>query len=755
MRDEHLEESTIGAKMSSGNFNNLQFADDTTLYMESMEGLGWLNLRVKDENENITYATVSKVLNDKSQFPFFCPMAPKEEFYNPAILQLLLLFRWTLIGLFATETEEGENSIRSLTPVLVRNGCCVVISQQLRRDTPIEALWNIISKWRQVNVFVFFTKFVSIINGFLPIHLTLEALPGPIEGKIWIVSTSLELHLTKERHYKHFHSISTFAYQRKKISHYDAFESKLLAKPLITDFSCSFSKHVLSIKGRRRCIQGTWNKYQIENDHYFYSIVKTLAHTLNAAYSSSSWRRRKENGNNFGAPSLQSWQFHRFLKKDELCNISLVKLYLDENGAISADLDIVSWIFLSEGNPTKEQLGSFERQRLTINQDVLSRLNLLNKSLPRSQCVDNCHPGFFKQAREGEPDCCYDCVPCPSGTISTQEAQLISSSAMFWADSSYGSCTYAELHERVFTRNVTIQTGGEDTEKCTQCPDDQYPTENRVQCIPKRITFLSYEEHLGIILVSFAILLFLTTGFVSIIFIKYLETPIVKANNRNLSYILLVSLLFCFLSSLLFIGPPRKATCLLRQTVFSIVFSIAVSSVLAKTITVVLAFLASKPGKKRWLGRSLANSILLSGSGVQIVICALWLGVSPPFPDSDLQFQPGEIILQCNEGSVNMFYVVLSYMCFLAAICFTVAFFARNLPGAFNEAKLITFSMLIFCSVWVSFLPTYLSTKGKSMVVIQIFSILASSAGLLGCIFFPKCYIIILRPDLNIKEHLM
>ncbi|KAK9405180.1 type-2 vomeronasal receptor [Crotalus adamanteus] len=632
----------------------------------------------------INHGFDSQVLSDEN--PFFYPMLPAEGVQYPGMVKLVLHFRWTLVGLLAPDTENGQRFMRTLTSLLIRKGICPVLSQTFSPASRKAIIpWPLYLSWRKVNVFVFGADLTSINVGVLLLDLVFERLTEPPRGKVLITTIRWDFTIYLEKRsfpIEYIHSIFSFPMMKHQIVNYGGYLSfnSFMRQYIETSFLCSYINDAFSVKIWRRCRQRedletlkeeAMDSILIQDNYFIYNTIWAVARALKAVYLSRS-RKTFKTGKNVKTPKLKAWQLHSFLRTAQFYNNSIYGVYLDENGELVADLDIVNTVIFPNMSRMKVTLGSLERVgsldfKFMMNQNAIAKMEMLNKPMPSSRCVESCPAGFMKVAQEGKPICCYNCYPCAEGSISSME------------------------------------------------------------------------------------------GFSLWIFIKFMETPIVKANNRDLSYILLVSLLLSLLTSFLFIGRPRRVTCLLRQTAFSIVFSVAISSIFAKTITVVLAFLVTKPGNKvqRWLGKSLANSIVLSCSGLQVVICSIWLGTFPPFPDSDMHSQPTKIILQCNEGSVTMFYVALGYMGFLSAVCFTVAFLARNLPGAFNEAKLISFSMLVFCSVWVSFVPAYLSTKGKYTVAVQVFSILASSAGLLGCIFIPKCYIIIFRSDLNIKEHLM
>lgn len=292
---------------------------------------------------------------------------------------------------------------------------------------------------------------------------------------------------------------------------------------------------------------------------------------------------------------------------------------------------------------------------------------------------------------------------------------------------------------------------------CTPCPQEYWSNESKDECIPKKNEFLMYTEPMGIVLTVLSLLGAFLSLITMVIFIHFRETPVIKASNSELSCFLLFSLFLCFLCPLTFIGRPTVWTCMLRHTAFGITFAFCISCVLGKTTVVVTAFKAKHPGNKaaRKFGPVQQRIIVCSCTMIQVVICILWLRLSPPFPEKVFRYSNKKIVLECNTGSEAAFYVVLGYIGVLAVICLVFAFLARKLPDNFNEAKFIAFSMLIFCAVWITFIPAYVSSPGKFTVAVEIFAILSSSFGLLICIFAPKCYIILIKPEKNTKSHVL
>ncbi|XP_032092120.1 vomeronasal type-2 receptor 26-like [Thamnophis elegans] len=583
---------------------------------------------------------------------------------------------WTWIGIVVTANDNGDRVIEKIVPLLYQNNICVSYIEKISEISSPNELYNLISEGAETrdkimdskaNVLIFYGESHTMVRLRWLSYLSRKNVPDTVKGKVWILTAQMGLNshvyqknwdtdimngaLSFTIHANDPPGFQSFIKSRNPSMREDGFIKDFWGQ----SFACAFkTSNVDEVAGdictgeeKLEDLPVTFFEKRMTGHSYsIYNSVYAVAHALHALISSRSAQWSMANNGRLKLQNQDSWQLHSFLKGLSFNNSAGDLVSIDYNGELLAGYDILNWIVSSND--------SFHRVKV-------------GRSQPVSICTGNCQPGSSKKIKEGQPFCCYDCIPCPDGKVSEKEVMVF------------------------------------------------------------------------------------------VILVKNHNTPIIIANNRDLTYILLLSLLLCFLSAFLFIGHPEKMVCLLQQQTFGVVFAVAVSSVLAKTVTVILAFQATKPGSRMrmFVGKRLSNSIVISCSLIQTGICIAWLTTSPPFPDQDMDSVVEEIIVQCNQGSVTMFYSVLSYLGFLAVISFIVAFMARKLPDTFNEAKFITFSMLVFCSVWISFVPTYLSTKGKYIVAVEIFSILVSSAGLLGCIFLPKCYIIVLRPDLNTKQHLM
>uniref|UniRef100_A0A1B8YAL6 G-protein coupled receptors family 3 profile domain-containing protein n=1 Tax=Xenopus tropicalis TaxID=8364 RepID=A0A1B8YAL6_XENTR len=685
----------------------------------------------------VSYGATDPVYNDRIQFPSFYRTVPNELSEMDGIVQILKHFGWKWVGLIVSSGDSGERALDRIREGIESYGGCVAFSISLT-DTfyfiffGIESFIAKINK-KGVDVIVLFLNSANL-KAFTKLFSSRQ-----ITRKIWLSSsffpafiplihgnkkTTLNGTLSLSAQGGEIPGFETFLYRMTPINYPN---DDTVTEIWETLHGCSFTgflKTNTSVPGQKCSgneslddeALSRFGNFDFRVGYQVYTAVYALAHSLHNLFSARAPAHPQAPAGSL-KHRFKPWQLNAFIHNVTYKTPSGDTMFFKDNGDPPAQFDIVKWLFLNDDSIVSRKFGRFDESNDENNFYINSSADLWSPyfpEMPRSLCSEPCSPGYRKSKIEGEPPCCYDCVQCGDGEMS----------------------------------NTT------DAVTCVKCPEDQKSNRQKTDCVPKALNYLSYMDTLGASLASTAIILFITASVVLGIFVKYWETPIVRANNQNLSCLLLISLMLCFLCTLLFIGRPTQICCLLRQVTFGIVFTISVSSVLAKTLTVIIAFNATKPGSKlkKYVGTQLAIILVIVCSLVEIVISAVWLASNPPFPEADTLSDPDYIILLCNEGSELFFFCTIGYIGTLALLSFIAAFLAKDFPDRFNEAKNITFSMLGFCSMWGAFVPAYLSSKGSRMVAVEIFAILSSSAGLLGCIFAPKCYIIFLRPELNIRE---
>ncbi|XP_056297924.1 extracellular calcium-sensing receptor-like [Pseudoliparis swirei] len=686
----------------------------------------------------VSHFATCACLSDKQQYPSFFRTIPSDQFQADALAKLVKHFGWTWIGAIRSDSDYGNNGMASFLNAAHKEGICVEYSESFYRTNPrsrIQRVADIIRRSTAMVIVAFTTS-----GDFRILLEELSLKPSPprqwIGSEAWVTDPAM-------LRFSFCAGAVGFGIEQSVIPGLrdfllDLSPSKVAASPVLTEFwedafNCRFAPPPAGwVEAAGEVCTGQEDLESVGTElldvsdlrpeYNIYKAVYALAHALDDMLQCEPGRGPFSGHSCATLQILEPWQLLHYLEKVNFTTSFGDEVSFDENGDALPIYDVMNWLLLTDGRITIQNVGLVKQlaskgEELTLDEEKIF-WNFDNKQSPLSVCSESCPPGTRMARKKGQPFCCFDCVPCSEGKFSNDT----------------------------------------DSMECTSCPEDFWSNVQRDHCIPKKTEFLSYHEPLGICLTTTSLLGTFICAVVLGIFTYHRSTPMVRANNSELSFLLLLSLKSCFLCSLLFIGRPSLWTCQLRHAAFGISFVLCVSCILVKTIVVLAVFNASKPGggtSLKWFGAVQQRGTVLVLTSVQAAICTAWIASASPARYKNTQYHNDKIVYECVVGSTVGFAVLLGYVGLLAILSFLLAFLARNLPDNFNEAKLITFSMLIFCAVWVAFIPAYVNSPGKYADAVEVFAILASSFGLLLALFGPKCYIILLRPERNTKKAIM
>uniref|UniRef100_A0A8C4U7B5 G-protein coupled receptor family C group 6 member A n=1 Tax=Falco tinnunculus TaxID=100819 RepID=A0A8C4U7B5_FALTI len=680
----------------------------------------------------VSPASSAEILSDKIRFPSFFRTIPSDFHQTRAMAHLICESGWNWIGIIATDDDNGRFALESFGVQAMANNVCIAFKEMLPAylsdntfHTKVDRAIEKIVKETRVNVIVVFMRQFHVLKLFK------KAVERNV-NKIWIASDnwSAAVKISTIPNIRQLGTIVGFGFKSGNVSTFQDFLRNLHEKPtdnnkflheyttllsLCTHLEYHDFQTCISNQSQDDLLQNVENKHQIWRDDFLNANVESgfIHSTILAVYAIAHAIKGQCKDRNCKDPSaFTPWELLEELKKVTVIDDDK-EIKFDSNGDMSTSYDVLLWKEI-DGHMEITTMAEYDLEKGGfIFEDEDQKKAFLDLKKVQSTCSQHCRPGQMKKVTESPHTCCYECVYCPENHYSNQT----------------------------------------DMDYCYRCNNKTYWAPiNSTTCYRKTIHFLAWTDWFAIFLLllsSFGVVLVLS---VSIIFTKNLNTPVVKASGGlTVCYIILFSHFLIFLSTVFFIDEPTEFKCKTRQALFGISFALCISCILIKSLKILLAF-SFDPKLQNFL-KCMYKPIpaVVTCTGIQVIICTFWLVFRTPFVTQNFSI-PRAIILECNEGSIVAFAIMLGYIAALAFICFIFAFKGRKLPENYNEAKFITFGMLIYFIAWIVFIPVYATTFGKYLPAVEIIVVLISNYGILCCIFLPKCYIIIFKQETNTKS---
>ncbi|XP_028416623.1 metabotropic glutamate receptor 7-like [Dendronephthya gigantea] len=662
----------------------------------------------------IGFASTSRYLSEKMRFPSFLRTVPPDTYQVEGLVAMFETFSWKYVGILVSDGDYGRPLADSFTSSAKRKGICIAYEHLVPFHVNLEDAKSI----------------VRSLNSKTNIEIVVILLPEPDVktmllamlhvghlNKTLIASDSWSRAINDLKFSKVIAGALGLAHQYKKVKRFEDYflnlkPNKNYWNPWFNEtwehiFNCVLPKSDHRYGNRTFLYSRKAEKFcNIEKQHLKrqnFTRFHYVSSIINAVFAVANGLRKFHEKKHIS--SLSPKKLLETLREMTFQKYDGENITFDENGDVTGKFNLVN---IRPGLSVKN-VGIWNGEYLEIEDFKRIWWNTKLRQPPNGVCSVPCRAGWYKLASKTDPQCCWTCQRCHVGTISNR-------------------------------------TG---TSKCVLCPENHTPNENQTACVFVPLEYLDWHSFWTISIVIMALISVFILMFVAMLFARFVNTPVVKSSNRELSLLLGIGLFLTFLVPFAFAGKPTSFKCIISQMMFCIGCALALSAMLFRTLRIVMLF--EFKNQRRWLLKNKYQIVLtIALTFAELTYCLLWVGVNPPGVKT-VTIRPTKRYLVCD---FNKYWYSGSHLLliFLSVVCTVLAVKGRKLPKNFNEVRHIGLSMFTFNIVWVVFMCAQYGASLEYDVKINCFAMIISSLMILVPLFGPKVFVLLFRAHLNRKE---
>ncbi|KAM9350332.1 taste receptor type 1 member 1-like [Symphorus nematophorus] len=646
----------------------------------------------------VSYGAAASDFTEKVKFPSFLRTVHSNKDIIEVIVKIILHFNWRWVAFLNSGDDFGKDGLEMFIKTIKDTDICLAYTKGINVNTNHSQMFKQIEAQKIGVIIVFTTKMTAeeLIESAIQLNIT---------NKVWIAGDtwSLNQRLPKEEGIKNIGTVLGVSQPVVEIPGFNDFiysaKSQTHCKNAEQHMFCNQVCNCSSLSAE--------DIFAIDPTFSFpvYSAVYAIAHALHNVLQCGAGRC---NGNITVHP-------HMVLAALKKSNFTLLNrsIQFDENG--DPKFGFYSIVFWNHNGDAEEIGFYYFYPRVNFFIDSTKIQWYTKGEVPTSLCSTECPVGYLKK-QNGIHKCCFNCQIC---------------------------------------RNGTYINSTEDPYNCINCKETEWSTEGSTSCNLRVVEYIPFTDT-GAILIMVGAWAFLgLTLAMSVLFAINYNTPVVRSAGGPMCFLILGCLSLCSLSVFFYFDKPTISFCILRFLPFLLFYTVCLACFVVRSFQIVCVFkMAAKfPKLHSWWMKYHGQWLVITVAFVsQALLLIINYSYAPPHPYNETAWYEDKIILGCDidllasSGSV----VLLLFLC---SLCFIFSYMGKDLPKNYNEAKAITFCLLVLILTWIIFATEYILYRGKHIQTLNALAILSSLYSFLLWYFFPKCYIIIFQPHKNTQQY--